>query len=168
MNNLVASRILRYAGCGVLLGVLAVSSYAGGKPPQAPIVPVLIETVPDQLLTASTMEKTTERLEQKRREALLLLQSVIDDPLADDASRKQAFEEKTRIAARMGTEASLEAMLEHMGFVQPGVIMGEGTLSVVVPWQAAENEHSRMQIIDAAVSQSGLSAEAIKIILAKK
>lgn len=168
MSNRTASRMLRYAGCAVLLGVLAISSYAGGKPAHTPIVPVMIETVPDQVLTASTMEKTSENLALKRREALLLLQSVIDDPQADDASKRLAFEEKNRIAARMETEASLEALLAHMGFGETAVITGEDALSIVVPWQAAENEHSRVQIIDAAVSQSGFSAEAIKIILSKK
>jgi len=168
MSNRIVSRMLRYVGCAVLLGVLAISSYAGGKPPHTPIVPVMIESVSDQVLTASTMEKTRENLALKRQEALLLLQSVIDDPQADDASKKQAFEEKNRIAARMETEASLEALLAHMGFGETAAIMGEDTLSIVAPWQTAENEHSRVQIMDAAVGQSGFSAEAIKIILAKK
>jgi len=168
MKNQTVSRVLRYAGCAVLLGVLALSGYAGGKPDHTPLVPVMIETVSDQVIAASSMEKTNENLANKRREALLLLQSVIDDPQADEASRKQAFEEKSRIASRMETEASLEALLEHMGFGQTAVIMGENTLSIVAPWQAAENEHSRVQMIDAAVDQSGLSAEAVKIILAKK
>ena len=168
MNKAKASRMMRYAGCVVLLAVLAISSYAGGGDPQVPLVPVMIETVPDQVLAVSTMEKTSERLKQKRQEALLLLQSVIDDPQADEASKGHALEEKTRIAARMEKEASLEALLSHMGFAQCAVITGEGVLNVVVPWQEAENEYSRVQIIDAAVSQSGFSAEAIRIILSKK
>jgi len=168
MMDSTASRILRYVCCAVLLGVLAVSSYAGGKTSHTPAVPVMIEIMPDQVLAASTMEKTSERLETRRQESLLLLQSVIDDPQTDETSRKRALEEKTGIAARMEKEASLEALLDYMGFGQTAVIMGEDTLSIVAPWQAAENERSRVQMIDAAAGQSGLSAEAIKIILAKK
>ena len=168
MNKATAPQVMRYAGCGVLLAVLAISSYAAGGPPHTPAVPVMMEIVPDQALAASSMEKTNEHLTQQRQEALLFLQSVIDDPQADEASRKQAMAQKNRIAANMETEAALEALLAHMGFVQTAVIMGEGILSVVVPWQAAENEHNRVRIIDAAAGQSGFSAEEIKIILAKK
>ena len=168
MKKTAALKLIRYAGCAVLLAVLAISSYASGRPAQVPIVPVMIETVPDQALAASSMEKTNERLEHRRREALLLLQSVIDDPQADETSRSAARQEKNRIAARMETEASLRALLTHMGFEQTAVVMGDESLSIVVPWQAAENEQNRVRLIDAAVSQSGCLPEAVKIILAKK
>lgn len=168
MSRGAVSRILRYAGCAVLLGVLALSSWAVNSPKSSPIVPVMIETVPESALAVSSMEKTQERLMRQRQEAIVLLQSVIDDPQADEASRKQALDEKTRIAARMETEASLGALLAHMGFEQTAVIVGEETLSIITPWQTAEHEHNRVQMIDAAVSQSGLAPGAVKIILSKK
>ena len=65
-------------------------------------------------------------------------------------------------------EAALSALLEQMGFGETAVVVGAEAVSVIAPWQAAENERSRMQIIDAAASQTGFSAERIKIILAKK
>ena len=168
MKKAMASQMMRYVGCAVLLAVLAISSYAAGEPTRFPVVPVMIETVSSQVLTASSMERISEMLDQKRQEALLLLQSVIDDPQADEASRKQAQAEKVRIAACMEKEASLCALLEHMGFERTAVVAGEDALSIVVPWQMAENEHNRVRIIDAAAGHSGFSAEAIKIILAKK
>ena len=133
MRRITAARMMRYAGCAVLLAVLAASSYAAGTPVRTPIVPVMIETVSSEVLAASSMEKTSGQLEGKRKEALLLLQSVIDDPQADEASRKQAREEKAKIAARMETEASLCALLAHMGFEQTAVVVGEEALNIIVP-----------------------------------
>lgn len=168
MKKTMAARILRFAGCAALLALLAVSSYGGRERIEAPVVPVLIETVSGEVLAASTMQQTGERLERQRKEALLLLQSVLDDPNADEASKKQALAEKTRIASRMETEAAVQALLEHMGFEQTAVVMGEGIIHIISPWQTAENEQNRVRMIDAATSQSGFSADAVKIILAKK
>ena len=168
MNKKIAARAMRFAGCAALLALLAVSSYAGGEHSTAPAVPVMVEFVSDEMLASLTMKQTSERLAMKREEALLLLQSVIDDPGADEASRSRALQEKTEIAARMETEAAICALLAHMGFEQTAVVMGESTLSIVAPWQAAENEQNRVRMIDAAAGQSGLPADAVKIILAKK
>ena len=168
MKSVFSAKTLRNAGCAALLALLAASSYAGRSHPQSPSVPVMIEMVSSQALASQTLQQTSERLEEKREEALALVHSVLEDPQADEAARKQALIKKTQIAGRMETEASIQALLAHMGFEETAVIMGEGTLSIVAPWQIAENEHNRVRMIDAAVSQSGLSAEAIKIILAKK
>lgn len=168
MKKAFTARAARFAGCGALLALLAMSSCAGGRKVEAPAVPVLIETVSSETVSALTMEETGERLNQRREEALALLESVLEDSSADDAQRKQAMTEKTRIASRMETEASLQALLAHMGFSENAVIMGEEMLSIVVPWQDAENEQNRVRMIDAAVTQSGFSADAVKIILSKK
>ncbi|MBQ7885693.1 MAG: SpoIIIAH-like family protein [Clostridia bacterium] len=168
MKQTMASRVARFGGCAALLALLAVSSYGAGGRIEAPAVPVLIETVSSETLSGTTMEQTRTQLAVKREEALSLLESVLDDPSAGETERNQALAEKTQIARRMETEASIEALLAHMGFADAAVIMGEGTLSIVVPWQAAENEQSRVRLIDAAIGQSGLTADAVKIILAKK
>ncbi len=166
--NTAVSRMMRWGGCAALLALLAASSYAGRSAQSVPIVPVMMQIVPDEALAASTVSKTTEQLARRREDALALLESVLGDPAADEAARKQALLEKTRIAARMEKEAALCALLAHMGFDQTAVIAGEDVLSIVAPWQIAENEQSRLQMIDAAAAQSGFSADAIKIILAKK
>ncbi|MBQ8620458.1 MAG: SpoIIIAH-like family protein [Clostridia bacterium] len=168
MNRKKAMRALRFAGCAGLLALLAVSSYAGGRRIEAPAVPVLIETVSGEAAAAVTMETTRERLEKQRREALVLLESVLNDAACDETSRRQALQEKTKIASRMETEASVEALLAQMGFEGTAVVMGEGTLHIIAPWQMAENEQNRVRMIDAALSQSALSPDAVKIILAKK
>lgn len=161
-------RIVRFAGCMGLLALLAASSYGTGGQIEAPAVPVLIETVSGEAMAAMSMEKTQERLQRQRQEALLLLDSILKDPSADEASQRHALEEKEKIASRMETEASVMALLAYMGFEETAVVMGEEQMSIIAPWQIAENEHNRVRMIDAAVSQSGISADAVKIILAKK
>lgn len=161
-------RMMRWGGCAALLALLAASSYAGRREESVPVVPVMVQIMPDEALAAATVQKTTEELAHKREEALALLESVLSDPAADETARKQALLEKTRIAARMEKEAAICALLAHMGFDQTAVIAGEDALSIIAPWQIAENEQSRLQMIDAAAAQSGFSADAIKIILAKK
>jgi len=159
---------MRLAGCAALLALLAVSSYAGAKRLEVPDVPIVIETVSAQVAAMDTIGQTQARLASGRGQALALLQSVLEDPQADEASRRQALAEKTRIASRMETEAAVHALLEYMGFSDTAVVAGESALNIIAPWQTAENEHNRVRMIDAAVSTSGFSAEAVKIILAKK
>lgn len=168
MKEKTSSRMVRFAGCAGLLALLAASSYAGRQQTLTPAVPVMFEMVSAEAAAAYTVEQTQERLNRQREEALALLQSILDDPSADEASKDKAIQEKTRIASRMETEASVTALLAHMGFEQAAVVMGDQMLSLIVPWQAAENEQNRIRLIDAAVSQSGFSADAVKIILAKK
>lgn len=165
-KHLWTAQYLRIAGCAALLALLAASSYAGARNLEVPAVPVAIETV--SAIAADSAEQVQARLESERAQALSLLQSVLEDQNADEAAKSRALEEKTKIAVRMETEASVGELLFHMGFSDTAVIMGENMLNIIAPWQTAENEHNRVRMIDAAVSASGFSAEAVKIILAKK
>ncbi|MBE5800587.1 MAG: SpoIIIAH-like family protein [Clostridiales bacterium] len=169
-NREKTERRLRLAGCAALLAILAASSYAGAgqRQTQAVSVPVMVEMISHEAIAAASAEETGARFAAQRDDALALLQNVLDDPKADEDTVKKALEEKIRIAQRMETEASVSALLAQMGFENTTVAMGEGALSIVAPWQIAENEQNRMRMIDAAASRSGLSAECIKIILAKK
>jgi len=78
MNTAIpAARAMRFVGCAALLALLAASSYAGREQSGTPVVPVMVEIMSDQALSAMTMEQTNARLAQRREEALLLLQSVL-------------------------------------------------------------------------------------------
>lgn len=167
MNQTMTAKALRFAGCAALLALLVVSSAGRGKN-SMPSVPVMVEIMPQQALAARTIGQTRERLKAQRDEALALLQRVLDDPHAGDEQKSQALAQTVQIASRMEMEAAVEALLEQMGFGDMAVVAGEGALHIIAPWQAAENEQNRVRMIDAAVSQSGISPEAVKIILAKK
>lgn len=163
-------RRLHAAGCAALLALLAVSSYAGAGKNQAQIVsvPVMIETVSQETLGAASLEQIKAELQQKRETALDQLQHVLDDPRTDRETAENALREKIEIAQRMEMEASVCALLAHMGFADAAVVAGEETLSIIAPWQAAENEQNRIRMIDAAAGQCALEPQNIKIIPAKK
>ncbi len=162
--------VRRAAGCGALLALLAVCGYMGARPtPTATVsVPVMLEAIPASALAADSMEKTLARLDEKRAGALSLLEDVLQDPAAGEREKQAALGLKTQIAARMAQEADAEELLLRMGVGETAVILGEGTAHVVAPWQAAENEQSRVKIIDAVATAAGVDASNVKIILAKK
>ena len=165
-----SARRVRTAGCAVLVALLAACSYLGARQPQraAVSVPVAVEVISERVLGAASLEETQQKLRQERESALALLQSVIDDPNAQAGTRDEALREKTALAKRMVAEAETAALLSHMGFGETAVVLGGESVTVIVPWQAAENEQSRMRIIDAAATQTGLAPECVKIILSKK
>ncbi|MGN0777324.1 MAG: SpoIIIAH-like family protein [Candidatus Ventricola sp.] len=164
------ARWVRAAGCAVLVALLAVCSYLGARQPvaQTVSVPVAVEMISESALSAASLEETQDRLQRERENALALLQSVIDDQSAGAEARDEALREKTALAKRMAAEAEITAILAQMGFGDAAVVLGEESASVIVPWQAAENEQNRVRLIDAAASHTGLSPECIKIILSKK
>lgn len=161
---------MRTAGCAALVALLAACSYLGARQPQvsAVSVPVAVEVISEGALGAASLEQTQEKLRQERESALALLQSVIDDPNAQADTRNEALQEKIALAGRMAAEAETAALLSHMGFGETAVVLGGESVTVIVPWQAAENEQSRVRIIDAAATQTGLAPECVKIILSKK
>lgn len=165
-----AARRVRTAGCAVLVALLAACSYLGARQPQraAVSVPVAVEVISARALDAASLEETQQKLQQERESALALLQSVLDDPNAQAGTRDEALREKTALAKRMVAEAETAALLSHMGFGETAVVLGGESVTVIVPWQAAENEQSRVRIIDAAATQTGLAPECVKIILSKK
>ena len=165
-----SARRVRIAGCAVLVALLAACSYLGARQPQraAVSVPVAVEVISERVLGAASLEETQQKLRQERESALALLQSVIDDPNAQAGTRDEALREKTALAKRMVAEAETAALLSHMGFGETAVVLGGESVTVIVPWQAAENEQSRVRIIDAAATQTGLAPECVKIILSKK
>ena len=165
-----SARRVRTAGCAVLVALLAACSYLGARQPQraAVSVPVAVEVISERALGAASLEETQQKLQQERESALALLQSVLDDPNAQAGTRDEALREKTALAKRMVAEAETAALLSHMGFGETAVVLGGESVTVIVPWQAAENEQSRVRIIDAAATQTGLAPKCVKIILSKK
>ena len=168
MNQENAMRAGRFAGCAALLALLIMSSSTAAKPVQVASVPVFAQTLSSPTLSSASMEETVKKLEAQREQALALLQSVLDDPRAQQEQITAALEKKTQIASNMEKEAAIGAQLAHMGFDQTAVVMGNGALSIIAPWQMAENEQNRIRMIDAAASLSGISAGNVKIILSKK
>ncbi len=160
----------RWLSCSALLALLGACGYAGAKttPVQTVSVPVIAQMIPQEATSLEAMAQAGMMLDMARETALARLQEVIDHPDSAQDTVRYALEEKARITSCAQKEAALGALLAQMGFGHVTAVIGEESVSVIAPWQTAENEQSRMQIIDAAAAQTGFSAEQVKIILAKK
>ncbi|MBQ4265730.1 MAG: SpoIIIAH-like family protein [Clostridia bacterium] len=164
-------RKMRRFGCAALLLLLTLSAYSGAAKPevQAVSVPVTVQTISQEALSAQSLAESADALAKKREALLAQLQSIADQPGADSETINQALRQMAALVQRMETEASVCTLLCSMGFSDVVAILSEERiLSVIVPWQIAENEKNRLRIMDAVASHAGVSPDAVKIILAKK
>lgn len=162
--------VMRSAGCALLLALLAVCGYLGAKqePAQAVSVPVVRETIPEPEVAASSIEEIRARLAGEREQELALLQGVIDNPATDAKTLESALAQQAQIAGRMESEAQTVAGLSYMGFADVAAVCGAQGITVITPYQNVLEDKDKTRMIDAVASQTGLSAEDIKIILVKK
>lgn len=160
---------MRFFFCALLAVILAACSYLGARQPQARTVsvPVSAQLIGERAQAAASMEETRESLVRKREEALAMFQSVIDTEHVQQSVLNEALAAKLELAGRMAAEAETEALLAHMGFGEAVVMLGEDGATAIVSWQTANDERSRMQIIDTVASQTALSPERVKIMSIK-
>lgn len=158
---------MRVMCCAALLLLLGVSGYLGastGESVQTVSVPVVYTPIE----ASYSVLDTRAQLEGKRNRALEMLESVLLNPQAKEEEISAALFQKTRIAAAMEREAQLEKALAEIGAQGASCVIGEETLSVFAPEEAALNERMRVQMLDLAASLTSIPAERIKIILVKK
>ena len=138
----------RWLSCSALLALLGACGYAGAKttPVQTVSVPVIAQTIPQEATSLEAMAQAGMMLDMARETALARLQEVIDHPDSAQDTVRYALEEKARIASCAQKEAALGALLAQMGFGHVTAVIGEESVSVIAPWQTAENEQSRMQM----------------------
>lgn len=161
------SRALRTALCAALVALLGASGYAGRQTasPQA-AVPVSAVTLDQDVIAEKGLRETEEALERERERALEMLKSILADPRAGDAAAADAAEKMADIAARMEREASLEAALARIG-VRASAACTQTAASVFVLPTDAQDEKTRMQILDLAAAVCEMEPSCIKIILVK-
>ena len=165
------SSLTRTACCAMLLTLLAVCGYMGASGPEAAqtvSVPVVRQTLAQEQISASTMEEIRAQLKAEREAEIALLDSVLSDPSAAASTKDSALLQKTQIAARMESEAQAIATLEMMGFSGVAAVCGAQMMTIVTPPEQVQQEQDRARMIDAVCTQTGMGAESVKIILAKK
>jgi len=169
MNKVRLEACLRAVSSMLLLLILGVCGYLGARQGEvkAVSVPIMREVMEQELHSSLTIEETRIRLEERRKEEIALLDSVIDQTDSGDRSRSDAHEQKMQIVQRMEIEAKTEASLAYMGFDRAAAVCGAQSLTVFIPFDQAKDEKTRVRLIDAAASSSGISPEAVKIILTK-
>ena len=150
-----------------LLSVLAISGHLGARqtePVKAVSVPIVFQTMKEGEMPRTD---TIEKLDSLRKESLAMLEEVLNDPKASAAAAEKALKENMEIAASMDTEARLEAALAMLGILDVKAVSAKEAMMVFSMPDTASDVKTRMQIVDTAATVTGLSAQNIKIILAK-
>ena len=102
-----------------------------------------------------------------RNDAVKLLQSTVDNVKTDDATRKQAQDEITRIAKDIETEASIESLIKAKGFKDVVAVISADDVSVVVWCEDKLLSSETMQIMDIVKAKTNFSSDKIKILTSK-
>lgn len=111
-------------------------------------------------------EKTRKDRNSTREEAIEQLEETVADAKLSDDIKAEAVAKMTELAARMDTEASIEALLKAKGFSDVLAIIGDNDINIVVKVDKLL-ESETVQIGDIATSQSGLPLDKVKIITVK-
>ncbi len=101
--------------------------------------------------------------QRARDEALEVLQSVVDNENADEATKTGALLEISELAREMEAEANIEAMVLAKGFAQCVAILNGETCSVVVSGDGLQpNQIS--QINEIVYEQAGILPANVRIV----
>ena len=101
--------------------------------------------------------------QRARDEALEVLQSVVDNENADEATKTGALTEIAELARAMEVEANIESLVRSRGFAQCVAVINGDTCSVVV--SGSELTPSQIaQINEIVYEQSGIAPGSVKII----
>ena len=99
-----------------------------------------------------------------RDEALEVLQSVVDDENADEASKTAAYASITKLAKQMDDEANIESLVVSKGFLQCVAVLNDETASIVVKSEGALTPAQLSQINEIVYVRTGILPENITII----
>ena len=140
---------------------------------------VLPETEPaDGAAESSAAEETAAAVSAKlsdarltrqtaRDEAVELLEDILKDDSAEVAVKQAAVDEAAVIAQNILKETNIESLIEAKGFTECVAYINGESCTVVVNGDM-EDEQNALIVRDIAVSESGVSAENVKIISAAK
>ena len=157
--------------CGAaLLFMLFASAVYGGKEIDLPraAVSVISVQMDQQTYSQMSIEETRMKLHAQREKELQMLESGIQDSDSGKQTKQDALSQKTDIVRRMEYETQASACFERMGMEECVALYGTQNMTVFAPFEYVSDERNRTMIIDALSSLTGLGAESIKIILAKK
>lgn len=98
-----------------------------------------------------------------RDEAVELLEDILEDAQADTAVKEAAISEASVIAQNILKETNVESLIQAKGFTECVAYINGDSCTVVVNGDM-ENEQNALIVREIAVTETGLSAEKIKII----
>ena len=147
--------------------VLNVVLFAGLEPPVDPSTPSDGSVEQDGDTPVSEQDgyfsATQVSRQRARDEALEVLQSVVDNESADEATKTQALLEIAELAKAMEAEANIETLILAKGFEQCVAVINGDTCSVVVNGtELQQNQIS--QINEIVYEQTGIKPANIRIV----
>ena len=117
----------------------------------------------DNNLEADYFSSTQLSRQKARDEALEVLQSVVDNEEAVDATKDQALNEISKIASDIQLEANIETLITSKGFEQCVAVINGNTVNIIVKSDGLlANEVA--QINEIVYEQTGADPSNIKII----
>ena len=123
------------------------------------------ETDADSVETAAALSDARMSRQTARDEAVELLEDILEDAQADTAVKEAAVSEASLIAQNILKETNIETLVQAKGFKECVTYINGDACTIVVNGDM-ENEQNALIVRDIAVTETGLSAEQIKIISA--
>lgn len=114
----------------------------------------------------SSLENKSKELKETRESLIKTLNSTIDKVGEDDAVKKSAVEQLSKLTDIINNEKSVETVIKSKGFADVLVIISDESVSVMVSVDELLQSQT-LQIQDAVVTQTGVSLDKIKIINVK-
>ncbi len=131
----------------------------GISPEDSPISEITLESEPQDIYF---VQAAADR-ERKRDDAIATLQTVVDSSETMPDAKDVALGEMIRLASNMETEANIETMVKAKGFDDCIAVMSNESVSVIVKTSGLLT-HEVAQIREIAMTETGMTAENIKII----
>lgn len=122
--------------------------------------PVAAEAQPDNFFATSRLTR-----EQARDEALSILKQTAESDAADAAAKEEASAKISVLADNTVTEARVESLICAKGYDDSVVMIGDGSVNVVVqPPEAGLASADVTVIKDIVITETGVTADQIKIV----
>lgn len=114
--------------------------------------------------TDSFFSSTQISRERARDEAMEVLQSVIDNASADEATKAAAIADMTKLAKDMESEANIETLIVAKGFEKCVAVINDDAASIVVKADGTLTPAQLAQINEIVYMQTGIVPANINII----
>ena len=122
---------------------------------------------PEGSQEATYFDKARQNRTVAREEALNIIQEVLDNAQASAQDKTAASQQATAIAENVLLESNIENLIIAKGFSDAVVYISDAGCSVVVACADLQKQQS-LQILEIAVSQTGISPDKVQITASKE
>ena len=116
-----------------------------------------------ELVSADATDTATEAKTTARNKAMELLNDIVNNPSADEASKTSALSQLAQMADNMEKEGICEGILNSKGLGKAVVYIADGAATVTVKTDGELTADAVAKINDVILSNTNISADKIKI-----